>query len=125
MNMNGTYVQSINIQLDSSVKSITKVAAMCLSGAIANGIMLTQNPNPNIIIFKNKIEFGKCYNPDLQGVSGNVFPCFYIEYENLVYYFNSGYKFSIFGKRLDYAGIFAPSVPDNPKIFDLIYPKFA
>ena len=123
--MNGTYVQSINIQLDSSVKSITKVAAMCLSGAIANGIVLTKQTNPNIIIFKNKIEFGKCVNPELQGMSGMVFPCFYIEYGNLVYYFNDAYKYSLWGKKLYYKGLFVPSKPDDPVIFELIYPKFA
>ena len=35
---NGFFLNSLNIQLDSSVKSITKVAAMCLSGSIENGI---------------------------------------------------------------------------------------
>lgn len=98
---------------------------MCLSGAIANGVVLAQNLEPKIKIFKNKIEFGKCFNPELQGVSGNVFPCFYVEYGNLVYYFNSGYKYSSWGKKLDYTGMFAPTEPDNPQIFDLIYPKFA
>lgn len=61
----GFYLNSINIQLDSSVKSITAVAAMCLSGSIENGIIIAQNENPNITIYKNKIEFGKCYNPML------------------------------------------------------------
>lgn len=65
---NGFYLQTINIQLDSSVKSITKVAAMCLSGAIANGIVLAQNENPNIKICKDRIEFGKCYTPVFRSV---------------------------------------------------------
>ena len=43
-------IQSLSIQLDSSVKSITKVAAMCFSGIIANGIVLAQNENPHIKI---------------------------------------------------------------------------
>lgn len=119
------FVQSINIQLDASVKSITKVAAMCLSGVIANGIVIAQNESPNIIICKDRILFGKCYNPSLQGVSGNVFPNFHLEYGNLIYYYNSAYKHSFWSKKLDYEGIFAPSVPDDPKIFDMIYPKFA
>ena len=49
----GFYIQSIDIQLDSSVKSLTKAAAMCFSGIIANGIVLAQNENPHIKIYKN------------------------------------------------------------------------
>lgn len=93
-------IQSLNIQLDSSVKSITKVAAMCLSGAIANGIVIAQNENPNIKIFKNKIEFGKCFNPEFYGLSGNIFPNFFLEYGNLIYYYNDSYKCSTFSKEL-------------------------
>jgi len=126
------YLNSINIQLDSSVKSITEVAAMCISGAIENGIILAQNENPNIKIFKNKIEFGKCYNAMLNGVSGQIYPYipnfgpnFYIEYGNIIYYYDSAYKYSFWGKSLDYQGYFAPSVPDNMTIFNMIYPKFA
>ncbi len=121
----GAYIQSINIQLDSSVKSITKVAAMCLSGAIANGIVITQNENPNIKIYKNKIEFGKCYNPEFAGLSGNIFPNFFLEFGNLVYYYDSAYKCSMWSKELDYKGFFAPTEPDNEYVFNLIYPKYS
>ncbi len=128
----GFYLKSINIQLDSSVKSITEVAAMCLSGSIENGIFITQNENPNVKIFKNKIEFGKCYNPALHEFSGCIYPYipnfgpnFYIEYGNLIYYYDSAYKFSFWRKQLDYQGILAPSVPDNVAIFNMIYPKYA
>lgn len=122
---NGFYVNSINIQLDSSVKSITKVAAMCLSGSIENGIFIAQSENPNIKIYKNKIEFGKCYNSNLQGVSGNIMPNFFLEFGNLIYYFDSAYKHSFWNKQLDYKGFFAPTEPDNVEIFNMIYPKFA
>lgn len=122
----GFYLKSIKIQLDPSVKSITEVAAMCLSGSIENGIFITQNENPIITIYQNRIEFGKCYNSILQGVSGNVMlPNFFLEFGNLIYYFDSAYKFSIWSKQLDYQGIFAPNVPDNESIFNMIYPKFA
>lgn len=122
----GFYLKSIKIQLDPSVKSITEVAAMCLSGSIENGIFITQNENPIITIYQNRIEFGKCYNSLLQGVSGNVMlPNFFLEFGNLIYYFDSAYKFSIRSKQLDYQGIFAPNVPDNESIFNMIYPKFA
>ena len=125
-------LQSINILLDSSVASITKVAAMTLSGAIANGIVIAQNANPNIKICKDRIEFGKCYTPELQGFSGNLyptiipFPYFYLEYGNLIYYFDkNAYKLSFWNKSLDYKGMFPPTEPDNPAIFNIIYPKFA
>ena len=128
----GFYLNSINIQLDSSVKSITEVAAMCLSGSIENGILIAQNENPSIKIFKDKIEFGKCYNPMLQGFSGCIYPYipyfgpnFYVEFGNLIYYYDTAYKFSTWSKKLDYQGLLAPSVPDNVDFFNMIYPKFA
>ena len=125
-------LQSINIQLDSSVASITRVASMDISGAIANGIVIAQNANPNIKICKDRIEFGKCYAPELQGLSGNLyptmipFPNYYLEFGNLIYYFDKrAYKLSIWNKSLDYKGVFPPTTPDNPAIFDMIYPRFA
>lgn len=123
--MNGFNAYGIDIQLDSSVKSLSRVAAMCISGTIQNGIFLTQNESPRIRIYKNKITFGKCYNPMYQGISGNIAPNFFLEYGNLVYYFSDSYKCSFWDKQLDYKGAFAPSVPDNEQIFNLIYPKFA
>lgn len=122
---NGILLESIDIRLDSSVHSVTKVAAMCLSGSIANGIVIAQNPNPVITIFKNKIEFGKCLNPDLMGINGAIATNFFIEFGKLVYYYDSAYKISFWNKTLDYKGMFAPSVPDDVKIFNMIYPKFA
>ncbi len=121
----GFYIQSIDIQLDMSVKSLTKIAAMCLSGTIANGIVLAQNENPNIRIWKNKIEFGKCYNPELAGLSGNIMPNYYLEFGNLVYYYDDSFKCSLWDKQLDYKGFFTPTEPDNMYIFNMIYPKFA
>lgn len=118
-------IQSLNIQLDSSVKSITKVAAMCLSGAIANGIVLAQNENPNIKIYKNKIEFGRCYNPELIELSGNIIPNYFLEFGNLTYYYDDSFKCSLLKKQLDYKGFFTPTEPDNVYIFNMIYPKFA
>ena len=121
----GVYIQSIDIQLDFSVKSITRVAAMCLSGTIANGIVLTQNENPCIKIYKNKIEFGKCYNPELMALSGNIMSNYFLEFGNLVYYYDDSFKCSFLNKQLDYQGFFAPTEPDNMYIFNLIYPKFS
>lgn len=118
-------IQSLNIQLDSSVKSITKVAAMCLSGTIANGIVLAQNENPHIKIYKNKIEFGRCNNPELIGLSGNIAPNYFLEFGCLIYYYDNSFKCSFWNKQLDYKGFFMPTEPDNEHIFNIIYPKFA
>ena len=118
-------IQSLNIQLDSPVKSITRVAAMCLSGTIANGIILVQNENPSIKIYENKIEFGRCYNPELVELSGNIMPNYFLEFGNLVYYYDNSFKYSFWGKQLDYQGFFAPTEPDDLYIFNLIYPKFS
>lgn len=118
-------IQSLNIQLDPSIKSISRVAAMCLSGAIANGIVLAQNENPNIKIYKNKIEFGRCYNPELIELSGNIIPNYFLEFGNLTYYYDDSFKCSLLKKQLDYKGFFTPTEPDNVYIFNMIYPKFA
>ena len=56
-------IQSLNIQLDSSVKSIS-------------------------------------FNPEFYGLSGNIFPNFFLEYGNLIYYYNDSYKCSTFSKEL-------------------------
>ena len=119
------HICSLDIQLDSSVHSMTKVAAMGLSGEIQKGIYLTENPNPRIKIYKNRIEFGKCYDTDLQNVTGSIFPNYFVEFGNLIYYFDKIYKCSFWEKRIDYVGLFPPSVPENEMIFNMIYPKFA
>ena len=121
----GFYIQSIDIKLDETVRSLTKIAAMYLSGSIANGIVLAQNENPNIKIYKNKIEFGKCYNPEFLGFSGNIMTNYFMEFGNLVYYYDDSFKCSIWNKQLDYKGFFAQTEPDNEYIFNMIYPKLA
>lgn len=121
----GFYIQSIDIQLDTSVKSLTKAAAMCLSGTIANGIVLAKNENPNIKIYKNRIEFGRCDNFELIGLSGNIAPNYFLEFGNLIYYYGNSFKCSLLKKQLDYKGLYIPNEPDNEYIFNMIYPKFA
>lgn len=116
-------VPTFNIELDSSVKSISRSAACHLSGIIANGIMLSQNNK--VTIYNNRIEFGKCNNPTFKGVSGNIVPNFYIEYGNVIYRFGSNIKCGWLRKQIDYVGIMAPTSPDNPEIFTLIYPRLS
>ena len=113
----------LNIRLDNSVKSISRVAAYHLSSVIANGMMISQNND--VVIYKDRIDFGRCNNAEFQGVSGNIAPNFYIEYGNIVYRFGSNLKCGWFSKQIDYVGTMAPTSPDNPEIFNLIYPRFA
>ena len=113
---------SLNISLDSSVKSISRTAACHLSSVIAMGISLSQNDE--IVIYKDRIDFGRCANPKIQGTSGNIAPNFYMEYGSVIYRFGSNLKYGWFSKQIDYVGAMAPKIPDNPEIFNLIYPRF-
>jgi hypothetical protein len=119
-----------NIKLDSSVKHLTKVACMALSGYIQNGLALTDHPTADIIIYKDRIDFGKCLRPELWEVSGllspilPMFPNFYKEYQNIIYRYISNFSFSSLTKTLDFTGVFPPTEPDNEEIFKLLYPRF-
>lgn len=127
--MEGFYVDltALRIRLDSSVKHISRTACMHLSSSLENGLLLSANPDAEIVIFNNRIEFGRCLRSELAGTSGRLdyFPNFYMEYGNIVYHFGSNLKCSLLGKTIDYVGSFAPTVPDNNDIFQLIYPRFA
>lgn len=116
-------IPALNIELDSSVKSISRSAACHLSGIIANGIKLSQNNK--VTLYNNRIEFGKCKTPNFKGVSGNIAPNFYIEYGNVIYRFGSNIKCSWLWKQIDYVGTMTPTSPDNIEIFNLIYPRFS
>lgn len=72
-------LNNIQIRLDSSVKHISKIACMTLSGAIENGLVLADNAFPIITIYKDRIDFGKCLNSDLEGMVGFLgIPNFYM-----------------------------------------------
>ncbi|MBQ6726699.1 MAG: hypothetical protein IJQ89_08995 [Bacteroidales bacterium] len=127
--MEGMYVDlnALRITLDSSVKHISKTACMALSGSIENGLLLSRNPDATIVIYNDRIDFGKCLEPELATVSGRLgfIPNFFKEYGNIVYRFGSNLKCSFFGKTIDYTGMFPPTSPDNYDIYQLLYPKFA
>ena len=89
-------IRNINVRLDSSVKSISRTAACHLSSVIANGIMLAQNND--VVIYKDRIDFGRCSNPEIQGMSGNIAPNFYMEYGNVIYRFGSNLKCGLANK---------------------------
>lgn len=118
-------LQNISINLSTGVKHITRTAAMALSGTIENGLCLTATDSNVIIIYNDRIDFGRSYNPEVSNCSGLIFPNFYVEYGRVVYRFGSNLKCSFFSKTIDYVGILAPTVPDNDALFNLIYPKFA
>lgn len=116
---------NINISLDSSVHHITKTAAMALSGNLQTGIAFTYNPSPRIVIYKDRIEFGRCLDATAASASGLIFANFYMEYGNVVYRFGSNLKCSFFNRTIDYVGCFPPTQPDNEELFNMIYPRFA
>ncbi len=116
---------NIRISLDSSVHHITRVAAMALSGNLQTGISLTCNPSANIVIYKDRIDFGRCYDSQAAAGAGLIMTNFYMEYGNIVYRFGSNIKCSFWSKTIDYTGNFPPSQPDNQELFNMIYPRFA
>lgn len=114
---------SLNIQLDNSVKSITRKAAYHLSGVISGGMNLAQNNTA--VIYKDRIDFGECTIPQNRDMSGHIIANYYMEYGHVVYRFGSNLKYRWMNNSIDYVGIFAPFMPDNKKIFALIYPRFS
>ncbi len=123
--MNSNNLQTINIELDSSVKHISKVAAMALSGSIENGLLFVNSNSNKIVIYSDHIDFGMSHNPELNGVYGMFFTNFYMEYGKVIYRFGSNIKCTFVTKTIEYKGIFAPTTPDNCEIYNLIYPRFA
>ncbi len=116
---------NIHISLDSSVRHITRVAAMALSGNLQTGISFTCNPSANIVIYKDRIEFGRCLDSQAASGAGLIMANFYMEYGNIVYRFGSNIKCSFLNKTIDYIGCFPPTLPDNQELFNMIYPRFA
>ena len=117
-------INNIRISLDPSVKHITKVACMALSGNIENGILLVGDVPNSIVIYKDRIDFGICHNPEYELVSGLIFPNYYKEYNKIIYRFGTNYKCSFWNKTIDYVGVMPPHIPDNEILFNLIYPRF-
>lgn len=110
--------------LDSSVKHITQVACMAISGTLENGLMLVGTDSNVITIYNDRIDFGRCVNDELEGVSGHIIANFFKEYGNIVYRFGSNLKCSWFSKTIDYSGVLPPTIPDNEMLYRLIYPRF-
>lgn len=118
-------LSNIKIVLDPGVKHISKVACMAISGSLENGLLMVGTDSNVITIYKDRIDFGKCLNSDLEAYSGHIFGNYYKEYGNIIYRFGANLKCSLFTKTIDYKGIMAPTEPDNQALYSLIYPKFA
>lgn len=98
---------------------------MALSGTIENGLLLSQNLTAHVVIYKDRIDFGRSNNAELSSMSGLIFPNFYKEYGNIIYHYGNNLKCSFLGKTLDYVGVVPPTEPDNVPLYNLLYPKFA
>ncbi|HBC20588.1 MAG TPA: hypothetical protein DC009_00460 [Porphyromonadaceae bacterium] len=121
-NVRGEGYRNLNIRLDDSVRSISLSAACHLSSIISMGVAMSHGNS--VVIYKDRIVF-KGNNANLVGQAGNVGPNFFIEYGDIVYRFGSNLKRGFFDKQIDYVGAFPPTTPDNPGIFNMIYPRFA
>ena len=81
----GTHFKEMYSKFDNL--DITRKACMYLSEAIENGIMLSENPTANIVIYDDRIDFGMCLNPTMDMMNAAYFPNFYEENGNIVYRF--------------------------------------
>lgn len=119
------------IMLSPEVKHLTQVACYAISGYIQTGLVLTSNLSADIVIYKDRIDFGTCLDVNFDGIQGSLGPVlpffqnYYKEGRNIVYRYDSGFNYSMFSKTLDYVGVYAPTEPDNAELFHLLYPKFS
>lgn len=117
-------LKNIRILLDSGVKHISKTACMAISGSLENGLLLTGTYDNVITIYRDRIDFGKSINPELKSIYGFIAANFYREYGSIIYRYGPNLKCSFFSKTIEYKGLYPPTQPDNPQLFNLIYPKF-
>lgn len=116
---------NLDITVDSSIKKITRKACMYLSEAIENGIMLSENPTANIVIYDDRIDFGMCLNPTMDMMNTAYFPNFYEENGNIVYRFAGNASCEVEDHTINYVGHTDPVTADDNKVFNMIYSKYA
>lgn len=116
---------NLDITVDSSIKKITRKACMYLSEAIENGIMLSENPTANIVIYDDRIDFGMCLNPTMDMMNDAYFPNFYEENGNIVYRFAGNACCDVEDQTINYVGHTDPITADDNKVFNMIYSKYA
>lgn len=116
---------NLDITVDSSIKKITRKACMYLSEAIENGIMLSENPTANIVIYDDRIDFGMCLNPTMDMMNDAYFPNFYEENGNIVYRFAGNASCEVEDHTINYVGHTDPITADDNKVFNMIYSKYA
>ena len=118
-------IKDLEITVDSSVKHITPSACMYLSEAIENGVMLTENPAANIVIYDDRIDFGMCMNPALAMMSESMFPDFYMEGDRMVYRFSGNAHCEVADDTIDYTGATVSASAGYNPLLGKIYPQFA
>ena len=116
---------NLDITVDSSVKNITRTACMYLSEAIEHGIMLSENPTANIVIYDDRIDFGMCMNPTMDMMNEAYFPNFYVENDSIVYRFAGNADCEVTDQTIDYVGAYAPMTSEDNHVFNMIYSKYA
>lgn len=116
---------NLDITVDSSVKNITRTACMYLSEAIEHGIMLSENPTANIVIYDDRIDFGMCMNPTMDMMNEAYFPNFYVENDSIVYRFAGNADCEVADQTIDYVGAYAPMTSEDNHVFNMIYSKYA
>ena len=116
---------NLDITVDSSIKKITRKACMYLSEAIENGIMLSENPTANIVIYDDRIDFGMCLNPTMDMMNAAYFPNFYEENGNIVCRLLLETKKEVEDQTINYVGHTDPITADDNKVFNMIYSKYA
>ncbi len=111
----------LDITVDSSVKNITNTACKYLSEAIENGIMLSENPTANIIIYDDHIDFGMCMNPAIEMMQNLYFSNFYEENGNIIFRFAGDACCVTADHTIDYTGSEIHTTPNSERIFDAIH----
>lgn len=116
---------NLDITVDASVKNITRTACMYLSEAIEHGIMLSENPTANIVIYDDRIDFGLCMNPTMDMMNEAYFPNFYVENDSIVYRFAGNADCEVSDQTIDFVGAYAPMTSEDNHVFNMIYSKYA
>lgn len=109
----------MNIKLAFSVRGISKTACMHLSSVIHNGIQFV-GCNNEIIVHRNKIEFGESVLPEVLASEGYIYPNYFCKNGCVTYIFGDNLSCSLFG-IIDYTGVFTPTEPDVPNVYKELY----
>lgn len=113
----------MNIKLAFSVRGISKTACMHLSACIQNGIAFTGCNNNEIVVHRNRIEFGRSILSDALDYNGYIIPNMLLKNGFVTYTFGSNMSCSLSGV-IEYVGDFPPTEPDNSSVYNELIRKF-